>query len=91
MKRRILALVMCVVMAIGLIGTASAKLIQSAEVRYTMNNRTYKRWAELDINSSGFVVLKLHIPPTSGLEESWGLTGERTSPLKRLMGTGLRL
>ena len=55
MKRRILALVMCVVMAIGLIGTASAKLIQSAEVRYTMNNRTYKRWAELDINSSVFV------------------------------------
>lgn len=36
-------------------------------------------------------MLKLHIPPTSGLEESWGLTGERTSPLKRLMGTGLRL
>lgn len=36
-------------------------------------------------------MLNLHIPPTPGLERFWGLTGERTSPLKRLMGTGLRL
>lgn len=33
----------------------------------------------------------LHTPPTLELEGLWALTGERTSPLKRLMGTGLRL
>lgn len=55
MKRRILALVMCVVMAIGLIGTASAKLIQSAERSYYLNNRTYKGWAELEVSRAGFL------------------------------------
>lgn len=36
-------------------------------------------------------MVSLHISVTLELEGLRGLTGERTSPLKRLMGTGLRL
>lgn len=65
MKRRVISFVMCIVMMLGLISAASAQFIQSGERTFSLNGRTYKGWAELDVNSSGFKGYT-HIRKSSG-------------------------